>query len=258
MKKTNKQREPQSNHSDKDRYLITYADLITLLLGLFVILYASSQIDLEKFGDVSAALSSYFRTQPAKVLEGGEGVLEGNREGVPQAILEPRQAKSIEQIEGEATQALSDYIQKGLISLRRSGNGIIIVLPEKLLFQSGRAEIQPEGNMVIDTLSRMLGNFDYSIMVDGHTDSNPIRTFQYESNWHLSVARALNVGYRMIRLGVPEQNFIIRGFGAQRPTSDNLTPEGRTLNRRVEITVSPLEADAPANFAPAEISEEIE
>jgi len=249
MKSNKKQKESNSNHSDKDRYLITYADLITLLLGLFVILYASSQIDLEKFGDVSAALSSYFKTQPARVLEGGDGVLEGNRDGVPQAILQPRQAKTIEQIEGEAIEALSDYIQKGLISLRRLGNGIIIVLPERLLFQSGRAEIQPEGSMVIDTLTKMLGNFDYSIMVDGHTDSNPIRTFQYESNWHLSVARALNVGYRMIRLGVPEQNFIIRGFGSQRPASENLTPEGRSQNRRVEITISPLEADAPANIS---------
>ncbi len=248
MNKINfKNKKPPHEHSSgKDRYLITYADLITLLLGLFVILYASSQVDSEKFSEMSQAFTKYFKNQPAQVLQGGDGVLEGNKRGVPEPMLLPTSNKSLETVEKEATQALSSFVQKGLVQLKRSGNNLVIVLPEKLLFKSAKADIQPEGLTVIDTLSGVLRSLRFVIMVDGHTDSKPIRTFQYESNWHLSVARALSVGYRMIRSGVPEENFVLRGFGAQRPVKENSTADGKAGNRRVEITISQLNSDLPA------------
>ncbi|HOQ49764.1 MAG TPA: flagellar motor protein MotB [Candidatus Kapabacteria bacterium] len=245
-KKNNAQPTPHS--PDKDRYLVTYADLITLLLGLFVILYASSQVDQEKFKDISSALTKYFKSQPANPIEGGDGVLEASRRAIPEPMIAPREAKSIKEIESEAANVFKDYIAKGELSLRTTSEGLVVVLPEKLLFRSGRAEIQSDGLPVIDSLAKILATLNNTIFVDGHTDNTPIRTFQYESNWHLSVARALNVGYRLISLGVSGDNLVIRGFADKRPVEDNSTEEGRAKNRRVEITISRVDDNSPAKL----------
>ncbi|MFP4529572.1 MAG: flagellar motor protein MotB [Candidatus Kapaibacterium sp.] len=232
-----------SNDSDTktDRYLITYADLITLLLGLFVILYASAQVDEAKYKEFSAAFSEYFK--PGQTLEGGSGVLEGSRQGLPEPILPPS-SKSFEAIASEVESRLKDYIEQGELRVQKIDDGIVLTLSEKLLFQSSKAEIQEGAFAALDTLANILQGVDYQISIDGHTDSDPIRTFRYESNWHLSVARALNVGYYLIQHGLPEVNTNIRGFGAQRPVVGNETPDGKAMNRRVEITLRKLsEAD---------------
>jgi len=250
MKLNKKNNFQHSSHgSDKDRYLVTYADLITLLLGLFVIFYASSQVDQEKFKEISSALTKYFKSQPANPIEGGDGVLESGHRAIPEPMISPREAKSIKEVENQAANVLKDYIAKGEISLRTSSEGLVIVLPEKLMFRSGKAEIQTDGITVIDSLAQILSTLNNTIFVDGHTDNTPIRTFQYESNWHLSVARALNVGYRLISLGVSGDNIVIRGFADKRPVDDNSTEEGRARNRRVEITISRVDINSPAKVS---------
>jgi flagellar motor protein MotB len=115
-----------------------------------------------------------------------------------------------------------------------------------MLFESSKAEIQPNAYPVLDTLANILQGVDYQISIDGHTDSDPIRTFRYESNWHLSVARAVNVGYYLIQRGLPEVNTTIKGYGAQRPVAGNDSPEDKARNRRVEITLKKLESDDPS------------
>ncbi len=239
-----KNNEPEHN-TGADRYLITYADLITLLLGLFVILYASSQVDQEKFKDYSAAFSEYFTAKDDKMLQGGDGVLQGNKKAVPNAILAPPANMSIREINIEISTALQEYIQNGSLEIRKVEDGFAIVMPEKMLFESARANIQPFAETIMDTLASVLKGINKQITVDGHTDSDPITTFQYESNWHLSAARATNVAYKLIQKGVPEENLIIRGFAAQRPVSPNTDEFGKSKNRRVEITVKEQSIDAP-------------
>lgn len=230
-----------------DRYLITYADLITLLLGLFVILYATSQVDAEKFQEFSAAFSEYFKAKDDKVIQGGDGVLEGHRKGVPEPILLPMNQRNIDEISKQTEKALAELIEKGDIELIQSDDGLRILMSEKLLFQSAKAVIGKDGLTAIDSIANILKDAGQIIMIDGHTDSDDIKTFQYESNWHLSVARATNVAYRLIRYGVPEYNMIIRGFGAQRPIDDNTTVEGKSRNRRVEITINELSPESPSD-----------
>ncbi len=232
--------------TEKDRYLITYADLITLLLGLFVILYASSKVDEEKFKEFSKAFNMYF-DNPG-VLEGGDGVMEARKDNIPEPILPHPQQKTLDQIMEETEAALSNLLDAGKLSIKRTSGGVMLTLPEILLFQSAKAEVQPSGEEVLDTLASILSGIGTNMLVtvDGHTDSNPIRTFQYESNWHLSVARATNVAYRMMQMGLPEYNVAIRGFGSQRPKVDNSNPENRAINRRVEITISELPENAPS------------
>lgn len=236
--------EPEHN-TGSDRYLITYADLITLLLGLFVILYASSQVDREKFKEYSAAFSEYFTAQEDKILQGGDGVLQGNKKGVPKAILNPASAKSLSEISLELSNSLSEYIKQGSIEIKEIDGGFAIVMPEKMLFESAKASIQPFAYTLLDTLAGALKGINMELSVDGHTDGIPIKTFQYESNWHLSVARATNVAYALIQKGVPDQNLVIRGFGSQRPVAPNNDEFGRAKNRRVEITIKEKSAAAP-------------
>lgn len=236
--------EPEHN-TGSDRYLITYADLITLLLGLFVILYAASQVDKAKFSEFSAALSQYFNSKTGKILEKGESELSGGKGVLPQPEFSRNSPKSISEVRSEIEQKLQVFLSHNKIAINQSANSLTLILPEVLLFQSGKAVIFSQSYVVLDSIASALQQLPFEIAIDGHTDIIPIRTFQYESNWHLSVDRALNVGYYLIKKGIPEKNVVIRGFGPERPVDDNSTPEGRNKNRRVEITISqPTSASA--------------
>lgn len=234
-----------NEHSGADRYLITYADLITLLLGLFVILYASSQVDSGKYKEFSAAMTDYFKPSADNKQQRGNKILPG-ADGIPQPILPKAQEKSIDQINLEVEKSLQQEINDGKVSIQRTPTGIIVNLPEKLLFQSAKSDIQPDAFPVLDSISVILLGINKKITIDGFTDSIPIHTFQYESNWQLSTARALNIGYYILKQGVSERNFSIRGFGANKPAANNDTPEGRAKNRRVEILIEDLPKNVPS------------
>lgn len=234
------------HNTGADRYLITYADLITLLLGLFVVLYSTTQVDQEKFKEYAAAFSGYFKTSDSSPLDGGSGVLEGMKDGVPEAILPEASSRNMQEISDELEEKLATFIEAGGVAIERNDSGFKLIMQEKLLFPSGKAELVPEGSRALDSISSILSNWQLTIEIDGHTDNVPIKTFQYESNWHLSSARAVNVAYSMIRKGVPDFNLVIRGFGPQRPIADNISPEGKARNRRVEINIGPLTGDMPS------------
>jgi chemotaxis protein MotB len=234
-----------THNTGADRYLITYADLITLLLGLFVILYATSQVDAERFKEYSAAFSEYFKSKDDKVLQGGDGVLEGHRKGIPEPILPPAPQRNLSEIGEIAKETLAPFIEKKQLTIDSTADGLKISLSENLLFKSAKSEVEKEGRSVVDSISGVLRGINLKIFIDGHTDSDKIRTFQYESNWHLSVTRATNVAYLLIKNGVPEHNLVIRGYGAQRPIADNITDEGKAKNRRVDIFIQELSPESP-------------
>ncbi|MEN3026584.1 MAG: OmpA family protein [Chlorobiota bacterium] len=228
-------------HPSTERYIITYADLITLLLGLFVILYAASQVDLGRYREVAQALVQYFNPGSATtpVEQHGQHILPGE-EGIPQPILPRSTYPSIDEWLQETEHSLGSYIRAGLLTLERTAEGAVIRVAEALLFESGKADLHPQALPVLDTLALLLRKVPYFVNVDGHTDSIPIRTLRYESNWHLSCARALSVAYYLIQGGVPERRIAVRGFGPQRPIAPNSTPEGRARNRRVEFVLAEL------------------
>lgn len=237
--------EDESKDEEKtDRYLITYADLITLLLGLFVILYASAQVDESKYKEMSSAFAEVFKSSGKQEVD-GKGILPGHKQGVPNSILPHLRTKSLSELEDKAQEVLGTFIRNSGIKIQKTGESLVITLPELMLFSSGKADIQGDGQELLDSLASLLNGADMLISVDGHTDSNPIKSFRYESNWHLSTARALNVGYSLAGRGVPEQYLVIRGFGSQRPIGDNSTDDGRQRNRRVEITLTELPSDVP-------------
>lgn len=226
------------------RYLITYADLITLLLGLFVILYATAQVDEEKFQDYAKAFTSYFKSGSDGLLDGSDGLLDKHRGLLPEPRIKNLKQKSIEEVQAETEKAFEAYIKSGTIKVRRHKGEVIVTLSEKLLFRVARADVRNEGVLLLDTLSGALKGINLQITVDGHTDASPISTARFKSNWHLSAIRAANVGYLLVENGVPEENLVVRGLGAQRPIADNISEEGKSKNRRVEIAISEKPQDA--------------
>lgn len=245
MRHTGKKRRDEHPAPNHERYLLTYADLITLLLGLFIILYASAQVDSGKYREYAAAINQYFSSDAAPAT-GGDGVMEGRR-GLPQPVLPTTAEKTIDQITQQTEQAMKAQIASGTVTLERSVDGLTVRMSDILLFESGRADLRPAALPALDSLASVLQGIRQQIIVEGHTDSIPIRTFQYESNWHLSVQRALSIAYYCMKNGLPQQNVTISGYGAERPIADNTTPEGRATNRRVSIVIRELPQHVPTD-----------
>lgn len=231
----------------RDRYLITYADLITLLLGLFVILYASSQVDETKYKQVKDALSKAFKSNKG-VLNGSEGVL-NNKSNTPIAVAEI-DTKSLDKLYSEANITLNNYIKEGSLNIRYNGTELVLSLPENLLFSSGDIVVKKNGILVLDTITKVLSKYEKLITIDGHTDSDPIKmknnNDEISTNWQLSVYRALYVSEIMISQGLSQKNMAVRGFGENRPIVDNNNATNKAKNRRVEISISELPLDIPS------------
>lgn len=216
-------------HENLERWLLTYADLITLLLGLFVILYAMSKIDAGKYAEMVAALGGVFGHDHPSVLQGNQGVVQSV---LPPIVLERQK------IEQEVAKALSASIKSGLVSVTEGNRGVTVHLMEELLFNSGSAELKPSSLRVLDSLAAIILSLHKDVRIEGHTDNVPIHTPLYPSNWHLSVNRAVNAAYYMIEQHHldPERVSVV-GYAEFRPLVDNTSEAHRLLNRRVDIVI---------------------
>lgn len=229
---------------NRDRYLITYADLITLLLGLFVILYSSSQVDEKKYEEVKKAFSKVFSQSGKGVLNGSEGIL-NNKTNSPISQVD-LDLKSLEKLYSEANVTLNNYIENGSLNVRYNGSELVLSLNEDLLFKSGSNKIEKKGFLVLDTISTILKRYDKFITVDGHTDNDKLKGSKINSNWELSVLRALSVVNYLIEKNLTEQNLAIRGFGENRPLYENSNEINKKKNRRVEISISEIPITLPS------------
>lgn len=231
---------------DHNRYLITFADLITLLLGFFVILYATSQIDGENFKKLQEALKKAFNSGEKPLLDGGDGVLDGSRTMLPEPNFPGKREGNIDSIENSIRKSLINYFDEDAVTMFKEGESIKIDMPEKLLFSSGYADIKQDGLKFLDTLADILSDVPNQITIDGHTDNVPISNERFKSNWHLSMQRALNVAYFMSKEGLKEENLAIRAYGEQRPKESNATNDGKAKNRRVELIISKVDIQSPS------------
>lgn len=224
MKRTRK----HHGHDNEERWLLTYADLITLLLGLFVILYAISKVDAGKYAEIASALNGVFGAP--------RGILTGN----PAVVQNPGTAPYAERdaIAGEVQQALEASGQTLPITISQNERGVTVHIMEELLFTSGSADIRQASLPALDTLARVFRRLRNDLRVEGHTDNVPISTPQFPSNWHLSVARALNVAYYLIqRHDLTQERVSVVGYSEFRPMVKNDTPANRSRNRRVDIVI---------------------
>jgi chemotaxis protein MotB len=217
-------------HGNTDRWLLTYADLITLLLGLFVILYAMSKVDSEKYSKVMQALGGAFGAQAA--LDGNPSVLPG------QSSLSGR-----ENIANKVRSAMYEDLKANLITVSQDDRGVVVHLAEELLFASGSAELKGSSAGSLDLLAGVLKTLPNEIRVEGHTDNVPIHTVAFPSNWHLSVARAMNTAdYLMTQRGLEPTKFNVVGYSEYKPLAPNTSEEDRAKNRRVDIVILSTES----------------
>ncbi len=240
-----KRKKHAEDHMDES-WLIPYADILTLLLALFIVLFAMSSVDAVKFQQLSKAFNDIF--------VGGTGVMEHlspNSEGqnTEPLIGKNDQEGSLGEVDqkelSELEQRVAQYIQQNSLEEKLetslTGEGLLVTIRDNVLFESGSADIQ-ENNLQVarEIASLMVMDPPRSIIISGHTDNVPISNSQFSSNWDLSVMRAVN--FMKIILEHEQLNpewFSAKGYGEFKPVAPNDTIEGRAENRRVEILISP-------------------
>ncbi|OGI20604.1 MAG: hypothetical protein A2287_06265 [Candidatus Melainabacteria bacterium RIFOXYA12_FULL_32_12] len=245
-----KKKRHAEEHENLERWLVSYADFITLLFATFVVLYALSQLDLAKFKDLKVSLQRAF--SGSTVIQGGDGVLEKAGENVISQgadntsvvpFFEHMQAKAEEKTFTEVKEKIEELKGKNElegVDTRIDERGLVINLVDSLFFNSGSAEIKKQAYPALRKIGYSLREkfADHSIRVEGHTDNIPIQSSIYPSNWELSSARASSVIRFMIgNFDFSKAKFSALGYADSVPIALNDSLEGRSKNRRVEIVV---------------------
>jgi chemotaxis protein MotB len=254
-----------------ERWLVSYADFITLLFAFFTTLYAISTVDVQKMGKMVVSMRSSFDSavfnsgsRSLSLSQGSGGVSTFSRDVLqsltPASGVNPRDItlkgmedlktssagmkpvlsgeKAMGRLKRNVESLLGADILKGNVRIHIEPRGMIISLGEKGVFDSGSDQIKPEGRVLLDTIATSLANVGNYIRIEGHTDNVPISNSRFPSNWELSAARATGVlTYMVVKFGLPPEALAVAGYGEYRPTASNDTEEGKAHNRRVDIVV---------------------
>lgn len=216
-----------------DRWLLSYADLITLLFALFVVLYAYSQVNEGKYKALSESLGDAFGRSGGGLLPAAGRVI-GNQPAptavdpnvVERIALRDRTAKSMRA-------ALKGMVDEGKVRITDTPDGLVIDFAANALFDAGVAEPSEAAQQPLIAAARVVAPTSYVVTVEGHTDDAPISNRNFASNWELSAMRAATVARLFEAEGVDGARLAAQGFGPNRPIADNDTAEGRSRNRRV-------------------------
>lgn len=220
-------------------WLDTYADTITLLMTFFVLLYASSSADSEKFQAMAQAFQSVMTGKGTKhimdySLEGGEVPIVG--ETTSSVNIPPPVTKE------DAEESMQNFIEdnglEGKVEVVEDSRGYIFELKEKILFETGKSELKEESLPILNLLTEYVKKIPNDIIIEGHTDNVPISNYKYKDNWQLSAARAYTVmSYFLNKQQLEANRFSAMFYGEQKPVVSNDTPENRAKNRRVNILI---------------------
>ena len=232
-----------------DRWLVSYADFITLLFAFFVVMYAISSVNDGKYRVLSDTLVEAFKTppkslQPIQLGKPQEGISPAaqNNVGVPKPIrVEPPTSEQPQhhmiQIANRIKRNLQPLIDKKFIKVTSNKLWVEVEINTSILFSSGSSELEVEAYDPLKKLAGMLTRIPNYIDVEGYTDNLPISNSVYPSNWELSAARAASVVQLFIKSGIDPQHLSVIGYGQYRPIASNSTVEGRRLNRRVRVVI---------------------
>jgi chemotaxis protein MotB len=274
---TGRRRKKHEEHANHEAWAIPYADLMTLLLAFFVVMYAISSVNAGKYRVLSDSLFAAFRGAPRSmqpVQVGDKQVGTGadmNSTVVQQAVLEgkaqsrlaplpvsaglqktsgdslapanklPPQAQAaaaaLSRLADQIAQAMNQLVQKDMVTIRRSDFWIEVEMKTDILFPSGSARLANNAINIIEQLGSVLAPFPNPIRVEGHTDNKPIKTALFYSNWELSAARAGSVVRVLAGHGVGPERLAVIGYGEQRPLKANDSADGRNANRRVVVVI---------------------
>ena len=232
-----------------ERWLVSYADFITLLFAFFVVLYAFSKADQKKHVEVSAAIDSALQSLSivSAIPRAGSSIAKNEVPGLASphdiAVQWTSAAKvraDLERIRQDLQKRLSGQLAQGTVSIRLSRDGLVISLREAGFFDSGSASPRPETPATLRQIAESLEDWHYDVRVEGHTDKIPIHNAEFDSNWELSSARATHIARMLLAMRAmsPEQ-ISAAGYAEYQPVASNDTAEGRAENRRVDLVVMP-------------------
>ena len=210
------------------RWLLTYADMITLLLAFFVVMYAISRLDAQKYEAMTIAIRAAFRSGPPILL--------------PVRHEEPPPSKApvdpISSLLRQVSAALAEDLQANRIQIAAAADAVVLRFPDTILFDRGSAEMRNEARLLLSRVGGFIGTLPNAIETEGHSDTLPIQSSQFPSNWELSVARATAVvRYLVETQGVSPFRLAARGLGEHKPLFPNDPVAGEPRNRRVEIRI---------------------
>ncbi len=220
--------EPTEN---ADRWLVSYADFITLLFAFFTTLYAISVVDAEKAENLVDSIRESFNESTGNIV-----IMESPTD-IPGAGSSPTEQTRFELL-GDRVRDLNSTpgFENGL-RVRQTEEGMVISLADSLFFTGGGAQIPADAYPVLENLAGLLSELPNHIRVEGHTDDEPISTAQFPSNWHLSAARAVEFVRFLEQRDIARYRLSASGFAAERPLVSNETAQGRAINRRVDVVV---------------------
>ena len=243
MRRTRQSTAARRAHSlpPPDRWLLSYADFVTLLLAVFIVLLASVWHHDRPLGTVSTAIHSGFEelrvgaAQPLPSaatisLPNPQQAASGNKPSLPQV--------DIAALKQELRGIFGEAIERNEIVLQQTPDGLVISLRELGFFNSGEATLLPGAADKLRRAAAVLMQHGFEIRVEGHSDDQPIHTATFDSNWQLSTARAMSVLQLLLDgAGFPPERISVAGYGPYHPVADNTTAEGRRMNRRVDLVV---------------------
>lgn len=279
-----RKREHEAEKENGERWLLTYSDLITLLMIFFVVLYSMSKVDAQKFQAVAESLNkalgggtpskielssspagpSLFQTgtPSSKTTAPGKGkdpnnstytdpTVSGENKNPGQGNVDA-EMMSIDSIKSKLDKFAADNGIQATLVTSIEERGLVVSIQETLLFESGSAVITTQARAILEKVSTVLAAAPNQIKVEGHTDNLPIRTAHFPSNWELSVIRSTNVVQILQSDGITPNRLSATGYGEYRPISSNDTEAGRNKNRRIDLIIlrSKYDVTEPSNQTP--------
>jgi len=249
----------EEEHENAERWLLTYADLITLLLIFFILMYTMAKLDASKFNIIKDSLSGALKSGTNQIKQGNPGIMDKYTPTLESDMASEEMEKiAMDSMEIKIAELIQKYNLQNYITVTQEVRGLDIEIRNELsnivLFNSGSSDLTPPAGDIITRIGAVLHELpNNQIHVEGHTDNKPISTKEFDSNWELSTARATNVVKQLIdHSQIDPTKMSAVGCGEYKPVSDNATDEGRAKNRRVNIIIlrnkySALETQQPAN-----------
>lgn len=241
--------------ANSERWMLTYLDLITLLMVFFVVLYASSNVNEKKLQQVTESMQSAFgtggknviskETSGTAVVSTGKGASGSSTSG---SSTKPATSSStdkkmtetekLDEAQAEVDKLIANSNLKGNVTTTIQERGLVISFKDKIFFDSGKADLRNDMRSKLNSVANILSKIDNYVRIEGHTDSLPISTAQFHSNWQLSSVRAANVvEYLVDNTNMKASKLSSVGYGEQRPVASNANEDGRSRNRRVDIVI---------------------
>lgn len=227
----------QDDHENVERWMVSYADFITLLFAFFVVMYAISSVNEGKYRVLSESLGSAFKAVGTGAAPAGPERVEVLPAGVTREDRRSEQTQHMRGVADDILEAMAPLVRQGQVSIVETDRGVTVEINDSILFTEGQARLDPEAAQAMQAVARVLAATSFPIVIEGHTDNRPISTPQFPSNWELSAVRATTVLRQFVAGGVSPDRLTAIGYGDQRPAAANDSAQGRARNRRVTIQI---------------------